>query len=167
MKPVLCSRRRPKFTLATLTVFLLPGCLSGAAQVPPATSGPGSALSIPKSVLMQPEELVPLLHADAAHKPLIFQVGSHVLYTEAHVPGALYEGPGSQPTGLQSLHKKVASLSRNQFIVLYCGCCPWIHCPNISPAFQELHTMGFTNVKVLYLPNNFGTDWATKGYPVE
>jgi hypothetical protein len=27
--------------------------------------------------------------------------------------------------------------------------------------------MGFTNVKVLYLANNFGADWADKGYPVE
>jgi hypothetical protein len=27
--------------------------------------------------------------------------------------------------------------------------------------------MGFTNVKVLYLTDNFGTDWADKGYPVE
>jgi hypothetical protein len=27
--------------------------------------------------------------------------------------------------------------------------------------------MGFTNVKVLYLANNFGADWVDKGYPVE
>jgi hypothetical protein len=27
--------------------------------------------------------------------------------------------------------------------------------------------MGFANVKVLYLANNFGADWADKGYPVE
>jgi hypothetical protein len=27
--------------------------------------------------------------------------------------------------------------------------------------------MGFTNVKALYLANNFGADWADKGYPVE
>lgn len=27
--------------------------------------------------------------------------------------------------------------------------------------------MGFTNVKVLYLPDNFGADWADKVYPVE
>ena len=26
--------------------------------------------------------------------------------------------------------------------------------------------MGFTNVKVLYLANNFGADWVDKGYPV-
>jgi hypothetical protein len=27
--------------------------------------------------------------------------------------------------------------------------------------------MGFTHVKVLYLANNFGEDWASKRYPVE
>jgi hypothetical protein len=25
--------------------------------------------------------------------------------------------------------------------------------------------MGFSNVKVLYVANNFGTDWVDKGYP--
>jgi hypothetical protein len=25
--------------------------------------------------------------------------------------------------------------------------------------------MGFSNVKVLYIANNFGTDWLDKGYP--
>ena len=25
--------------------------------------------------------------------------------------------------------------------------------------------MGFTNVKVLYIADNFGTDWVYKGYP--
>jgi len=27
--------------------------------------------------------------------------------------------------------------------------------------------MGFTRLRVLVLPNNFGIDWAQKGYPVE
>jgi hypothetical protein len=26
--------------------------------------------------------------------------------------------------------------------------------------------MGFTNVKVLYISDNFGTNWVDKGYPV-
>jgi hypothetical protein len=26
--------------------------------------------------------------------------------------------------------------------------------------------MGFTKVKVLYIPGNFGMDWVEKGYPV-
>jgi hypothetical protein len=27
--------------------------------------------------------------------------------------------------------------------------------------------MGFTKLKVLYIPNNFGQDWVNKGLPVE
>jgi thiosulfate/3-mercaptopyruvate sulfurtransferase len=60
----------------------------------------------------------------------------------------------------------VKALDRSQFIVLYCGCCPWIKCPNIRAAYQQLHSLGFTRVKVLYLATNFGTDWVNKGYPV-
>jgi len=50
-------------------------------------------------------------------------------------------------------------------IVLYCGCCPWNHCPNVKPAYDALQAMGFRNLKVLYIANNFGADWVDKGYP--
>lgn len=165
MKLIPCSRRRFLANFAALPLLL---CVAAAAaQITAPSSGPGSALSIPQASLIQPEALAHLLHSDDPHKPLVLQVGSHVLFSEAHIPGSVYEGPGSQPEGLQVLHDKAASLSRNQFIVLYCGCCPWNHCPNIAPAFHQLRSMGFTNVKVLYLPDNFGTDWVKKGYPVE
>jgi hypothetical protein len=108
-----------------------------------------------------------MLQSAAAPKPLMLQVGSHVLFAEGHIPGSFYTGAGSQPAGLQALQSRVASVSRKQFIVLYCGCCPWNHCPNVGPAFHQLLAMGFTNVKVLHLPNNFGADWVDKGYPVE
>jgi hypothetical protein len=37
----------------------------------------------------------------------------------------------------------------------------------VGPAFAKMREMGFTNVKVLYLADNFGTNWGEKGYPVE
>jgi len=37
----------------------------------------------------------------------------------------------------------------------------------MGTAYRFLVGMGFTNVKALYLPNNFGDDWASKGYRVE
>ncbi|MGA2169067.1 MAG: rhodanese-like domain-containing protein [Terracidiphilus sp.] len=117
--------------------------------------------------VLQPEALRHLLQTAGAEKPLILQVGSHLLYAEAHIPGSEYVGQGSQPEGLQQLQNRVSSLTRKKLIVLYCGCCPWIRCPNLGPAFAKLREMGFTNVKVLYLADNFGTDWANKGYPVE
>jgi rhodanese-related sulfurtransferase len=97
----------------------------------------------------------------------LLQVGSHLLFDEAHIPGSVYAGAGSQPTGLQQLQNTVATLSKKKAVVLYCGCCPWNRCPNLGPAFKQLHDMGFTNVKVLYLADNLGTDWVAKGYPVE
>jgi rhodanese-related sulfurtransferase len=127
----------------------------------------GSAFSIPEAQLLQPEALLPQLQAKGVDKPLLLQVGSQMLFSQAHIPGSEYAGPGSQPAGLQQLQNRVNSLPRKKPIVLYCGCCPWNRCPNLGPAFAKLREMGFTNVKVLYLANNFGVDWADKGFPVE
>ncbi|MGA9706292.1 MAG: rhodanese-like domain-containing protein [Candidatus Sulfotelmatobacter sp.] len=124
------------------------------------------ATLIPASRLIKPDDLVKILRSADSAKPLMIQVGFHVLYSQAHIPGSEYIGPASSETGLQSLRKRVGSLPRNKFIVLYCGCCPWGHCPNIKPADDALRAMGFSNVKVLYIADNFGTDWVEKGYPV-
>lgn len=124
------------------------------------------ATLIPASRLIKPDDLVKILRSSDSTKPLMIQVGFHVLYSQAHIPGSEYIGPASSETGLQSLRKRVGSLPRNKFIVLYCGCCPWGHCPNIKPADDALRAMGFSNVKVLYIADNFGADWVEKGYPV-
>ena len=120
---------------------------------------------IPAAELLQPAELVQILRSSGGEKPLILQVGSHVLYAEAHIPGSEYVGAAGQDAGLQALRERVKGVERNQFIILYCGCCPWNKCPNIRPAYQRLHVLGFTKVKVLYLATNFGADWVNKGYP--
>ena len=125
----------------------------------------GQATLIPASRQITPEDLVKLLQGSPQQKPLMIQVGSHVLYTQAHIPGSEYIGPASSEAGLQQLRKRVAMLRRTQLIVLYCGCCPWSHCPNVEPADNALHKMGFRNVKILYIADNFGSDWVNKGYP--
>ena len=124
------------------------------------------ASSIPSSRLIQPAELAKALQSSGTPKPLMIQVGSHVLYAQAHIPGSEYIGSAAGATGIEQLRKRVASLPKNTYIVLYCGCCPWDHCPNVKPADDTLQKLGFTNVKVLYIANNFGTDWVDKGYPV-
>jgi hypothetical protein len=121
--------------------------------------------SIPASRLMQVQELARILQS-TGEKPLMIQVGSHVLYTQAHIPGSEYIGPASSEAGLAQLRKRVESLPRTRFIVLYCGCCPWDHCPNVKPADEALQSMGFKNFKVLYIANNFGSDWVNQGFPV-
>ena len=124
----------------------------------------GQAASIPASQLINPEDLVKIIQA-GKEKPLMIQVGSHVLYQQAHIPGSEYIGPASSEAGLQQLRKRVDALSRKTSIVLYCGCCPWNHCPNVKPAFDALQALGFTKVKVLYIADNFGANWVDKGYP--
>ena len=126
----------------------------------------GQATSIATTRLINPEELVRLLQTSGNEKPLMIQVGSHVLFSQAHIPGSEYIGPASSEAGLQQLRKRVESLPRAKFIVLYCGCCPWSHCPNVKPADDALRALGFTNIKVLYIADNFGTNWVDKGYPV-
>ena len=122
------------------------------------------ATSIPQARQISIPELVKLLTPEKA-KPLIIQVGSHVLYSQAHIPGSEYIGPASSDVAIQQLRKRAESLARTKLIVLYCGCCPWNHCPNVKPAYDALQAMGFRNLKVLYIANNFGADWVDKGYP--
>jgi thiosulfate/3-mercaptopyruvate sulfurtransferase len=131
---------------------------SAAAQSEHATSGFGE--------LIQPDELAAILNSPKEEKPLLLQVGFHVLYVQAHIPGSEYLGPASRPDGLEELRKRVESLPRSTFVVLYCGCCPWVRCPNMKPASDLLREMGFTDVRLLYIGDNFGADWVAKGYPV-
>lgn len=122
---------------------------------------------VPTSAQIQPDALVKVLQSSSGAKPLILQVGFQKLYQQAHIPGAEYIGAATEAEGIQRLEKRVSSLPKNKAIILYCGCCPWWHCPNVQPAYELLHSMGFTNVKVLYLAQNFGADWVSKGYPTE
>jgi thiosulfate/3-mercaptopyruvate sulfurtransferase len=141
------------------------GTMMTAILLMPLVSFAYQASSIPSAQLLNPDELVKLLQSSPGEKPLIIQVGSHVLYTQAHIPGSEYIGPASSESGLQQLRKRVEVLPRDKFIVIYCGCCPWSHCPNIKPAADALRALGFTNVKVLYIADNFGANWVDKGYP--
>ena len=124
------------------------------------------AASIPAADLVQPADLAANLKSASAPKPLILQVGFRKLYAQAHIPGSEYVGAAGEDAGLQLLRERAATLSKDTAIVIYCGCCPWSHCPNIAAAYDALHAMGFTRVKVLYIADNFGDDWVKRGYPV-
>ncbi len=114
---------------------------------------------------LQPAELAAQL-ASAQAKPLLFQVGFKKLYEQAHIPGSEFFGPGNDAAAIARMRERVASLPRDTPIVLYCGCCPWERCPNVKPAYAALRELGFTRAQVLAIPDNFGDDWAAKGYPV-
>jgi thiosulfate/3-mercaptopyruvate sulfurtransferase len=116
--------------------------------------------------LVQPEELQAQLAGKGA-RPAIFMVGPNFLYRSNHIPGAIYAGPGAMETGLAVLKMEAGKLPRDREVVLYCGCCPWDHCPFIKPAMNLLKEMGFTKAKALYLPTGFRADWLDKGYAAE
>jgi hypothetical protein len=120
----------------------------------------------PKSALMTPEALAKKLNSGGA-RPFILCVAFPVLYRQRHIIHAEFAGPGSTAEGIESLKTAVAKLRKNEEIVVYCGCCPMVDCPNVRPAYSTLTKLGFTNVKVLDIPTNFHTDWVAKGYPVE
>jgi thiosulfate/3-mercaptopyruvate sulfurtransferase len=152
-------------------VFVLFAGFATGVQAPAQFSSPASgalsASTVPQAQLMQPAELAKMLKANGSDRPVVFQVGSFVMFQQAHIPNSAYAGPTSQASGLILLKKFAAPLKKEQLIVIYCGCCPWGRCPNIGPAYKQLRDLGFTNVKALYLANNFGDDWVSKGYPVE
>lgn len=151
-------------SLRTLLIWLaLSGALAAGAQ---AADAPQAAAEIPAARTLQPAELAEILAAPGGDKPLVLQVGSAVLYAQAHIPGAEYVGAAGQDAGLQALRDRAGSLPHDRFIVIYCGCCPWNKCPNIRRAYQLLDSLGFTRVKALYIAGDFGTDWVAKGYPV-
>lgn len=140
---------------------VLAGCLwlaSAHAAHPPASS-------IPASNLVEPSVLAQTLSDARAPHPLVLQVGSRVLYAQAHIAGAEYVGAAGTDEGLAALRARVASVPKDAPIVLYCGCCPWSHCPNIAEAFAELRGKGYTHVQALHIDNDFGTNWVDQGYP--
>jgi thiosulfate/3-mercaptopyruvate sulfurtransferase len=129
--------------------------------------GAGCASSQDGESRISPAELVKALQAPKEQQPLVIQIGFRVMYQQAHIPGSEFIGPADDLSAIQLLRERVQLLPRTAWIVLYCGCCPWERCPNIAPATKAMAAMGFTNVKVVYMPTDFGTDWVSKGYPVQ
>jgi rhodanese-related sulfurtransferase len=114
--------------------------------------------------VIQPEELAQALKG--TRKPVVLYVGPKSFYAQAHIPGAENIGPVARPEGMEKLRARAVLLPKDSPVVIYCGCCPWDHCPNIRPAYAELKKAGFTSVRVLYLQDSFGTNWKDKGLPV-
>jgi len=132
----------------------------------PALAQHQPAASIPAADLIQPVDLAANLKSASTPKALILHIGFRKLYAQAHIPGSEYVGAARDDAGLQLLRGRVAKLSKDSMIVIYCGCCPWSDCPNIAAAYDALHALGFKQVKALYIASNLGTNWIDKGYPI-
>ena len=110
--------------------------------------------------LIEPSALAQMLRQENS-LPLIFNVG-----LDPVIPHSVNIGTASKKENLEKFRKELSALPKDTKIVIYCGCCPFEHCPNVRPAVNVLKEMKFTNWQLLDLPNNIRADWINKGYPV-
>jgi rhodanese-related sulfurtransferase len=112
-----------------------------------------------KSQLLEPAALAQSIKANKK-LPKIFSIGPG-----ATIPTSVQIGMVNEQAGLDKLKAELKGLDKKTSIVIYCGCCPFEHCPNARPAIAALKEMNFTNYKLLNLPHNMKTDWIDQGYP--
>ncbi len=93
--------------------------------------------------------------------PVILSVGPGSV-----IPQSINIGMASEKEGLEKLKAQLKNTPKDENIVIYCGCCPFDHCPNVRPAIDVLKEMKFTNYHLLNLPDNIKKNWIEKGYPV-
>jgi hypothetical protein len=111
--------------------------------------------------LLDPADLAKTLNDSKAKQPIVYSIGP-----VATIKGSVDIGPAQDKTNLDKLREQLSKLPKDADIVIYCGCCPFEHCPNIRPAFALLNKMKFTNQKLLSLQHNIKIDWINKGFPV-
>ena len=111
--------------------------------------------------LMEPKDLATLINNKSVTEPLIVSVGPSGL-----IKDAVDMGPVHEKENFNKLKEFLSNQKRDRQIVIYCGCCPFEHCPNIRPAFTLLNDLKFTNQKLLNLPHNLKADWINNGYPM-
>jgi|SRR6185437_8284080 len=111
--------------------------------------------------LLPPADLAKILNDAKAPKPIIYCVGP-----SGNIKGGIEIGVTQEKENLDKLKIALSKLPKNTGIVVFCGCCPFEHCPNIRPAIKLLSEMKFTNYKLLNLSHNLKVDWIDKGYPM-
>lgn len=111
--------------------------------------------------LLEPSELAKTLNDNKTVQLYIYSIGP-----AATIKNSIDIGPVQDKDNLNKLKQQLSKLPKDADIVIYCGCCPFVHCPNIRPAFTLLNEMKFTNQKLLNLQHNIKVDWIDKGYPV-
>src|SRR5688572_11670773 len=99
---------------ALVSVLLL--CMKSQAQNPP------------NWTTKQLEEPADLAHVitSKTHKLHIISVGP-----DAIIPNSVDIGMVDNPQGLEKLKSELKTIQKDDKIVIYCGCCPFEHCPNV------------------------------------
>jgi hypothetical protein len=120
------------------------------------------SFTYPAEKLLEPAKLAEIIKDPKAIKPMIINVGPTPL-----IKGAKFIGAAEDPANKERLKSMVKDLPKGKDIVLYCGCCKLEDCWNIHEADKIMTSMGFTNYRILNMPEDFTVDWHTKGYPIE
>jgi hypothetical protein len=111
--------------------------------------------------LIEPAALASMIRDPKVQQPVIYNVGPL-----DNIKGAIAIGPTRDPANLGKMKKALASVPKNKMVVIYCGCCPFRNCPNIRPAFTLLKELGYSNARLLNLPQNLKVNWTDFGYPM-
>jgi len=133
-----------------IIAFLLIGCQQSHGQKPENWTA---------DQLIEPAALAKTIQSNK-DLPVIISVGP-----DAIIPRSLDMGMVKDEKNLERFKQEISKLPKTTNIVVYCGCCPFEHCPNVRPAIDALQKMKFTNYHLLNLPHNIKTDWISKGYP--
>jgi thiosulfate/3-mercaptopyruvate sulfurtransferase len=152
-----CSRTRAARVVPVVRMALSVACTGDTAASSSGEPWGSQTLTAPQLA----EELA------GPNKPVVVCTAPPVMFRAGHIAGAVLHGPATSPTVIGNLRAWAASLPKTSSIVIYCGCCPLEYCPNLRPSYLALKDMGFRQLRVLILPNDFGTDWVRKGFPVE
>jgi thiosulfate/3-mercaptopyruvate sulfurtransferase len=111
--------------------------------------------------LESPETLAKTISDPTAKQPIVFSIGPGAL-----IRGSIDIGPAKEDSNRVKFRRQLDHLPKDADIVIYCGCCPFEHCPNVRPAFLLLNQLKFTHQKLLNLEHNIKIDWINKGYPL-
>ena len=109
--------------------------------------------------MLQPSELAATIK-DNKEISVIFSIGPGAVIPHSRDMGMIKE-----EENMKKFKGELEALPRDTSIIIYCGCCPYEHCPNVRPAIELLREMKFTHYKLLDLPHNIKIDWINKGYP--
>lgn len=150
------SRMKHKHILSLTTIILLAAAMSFRSFTQYSGDEPWRI-----DQLMDPADLAQRINSPNAQQPIIFSIGP-----AAVIKNSIDVGVTNEKVNLEKLRLELDKLQPDAEVVVYCGCCPFDHCPNIRPAFTLMNEMKFTNHRLLNLPKNIKVNWIDKGYPM-
>ena len=129
------ARRPPLVRLLPVAgLLLLSAACAGGGSDAPSSKEPWGANVVEAADLVK--ELA------SADKPIVVCTAPPFMYRTGHVPGAVLHGPTIEPAVIRQLTEWAQTLPRTTNLVIYCGCCPLSHCPNLRPAYTRAEGTG-------------------------